>query len=200
MRFCSDWLRECDSIVDQLGWQVDIYRSLICSPSPRWLRLLPGLCNYNVHRLCSVYKSRPLDISYTGLEADVAIRSDGNKLVTYKYPLTLALAAPQASRIRLHKLCAFLFGSTVINICKLNLSKYHNHHIIFREQHNTIITIKWTHSSIRNVLVLGQFALGDPYTTYLLKYRRYIFDVKYSLWFIYSMSATYLFKRACVGS
>jgi len=56
-------------------------------------------------------------ISYTGLEADVAVLADGNKLVTYKYPPALALAAsqpPQASRIRSHKLCAFLFEGLLL--------------------------------------------------------------------------------------
>jgi len=57
--------------------------------------------------------------SYTGLEADVATYQTEKELVTCKYLPALAFAAPQvqggqASRIRLHKLCVFLFGRIVI--------------------------------------------------------------------------------------
>jgi len=36
-----------------------------------------------------------MDISYAGLEADVAILADGKQTSAYKYPPALALAAPQ---------------------------------------------------------------------------------------------------------
>jgi len=62
--------------------------------------------------------------SYTGLEADVAILADGKQTSEYKYPPALALAASQASTIRAHKFRVFLFGRTVIKICKLNLPRY----------------------------------------------------------------------------
>jgi len=46
-----------------------------------------------------------------------------------EYPPALALAAPQASRIRSQKLCVFLIGRTVIKICKLNFYRYHTLHL-----------------------------------------------------------------------
>jgi len=100
-------------------WQIrnlTYFQNQLC-----WIRICLSLHKALIHHLSpSIVCPRPVDISYTGLEADVANLADGKKLVIYKYPPALALATPQAIRIRSHTLCVSLFGRTVIEICKLN--------------------------------------------------------------------------------